>query len=184
MTILDATTLYDQALRGEPLFRAVFPEPLNTRDSFWTLGDWEIILPVPAPRPASGMQSIVRQIRGWTGWSSRRLADIVGTSHTTVLSVENGRPLVGGHSGDLRDRLTGAHDVIERIYVLAGRDHDTITRLLETAPSGRTAAITELEAGELGRAYLAALDVLRPPTPGLLVGDHPRQSGGTTALHD
>ena len=185
MTLVESTpTLYEEALRGEPLARVIFPERLNTHASFWNLGDWRIVLPAPLARPSPGVQRIVRQLREWTGWSARRLAEVVGTSHTTILSVENGRPLVGGHSGDLRDRLTDAHAVIERVHLLAGRDPDMLTRLLETAPPGGTAAIVELEAGEPGRAYLAALEVLRPRTPGLLVGDRPRRSGGSAALHD
>jgi hypothetical protein len=130
------------------------------------------------------MQHVVRQIRDWTGWSSRRLAEVVDTSHTTILGVENGRPLVGGHSGDLRDRLTDTHEVIERIWALAGSDPNLMRRLVETAPPGQRSAIAELAAGDPDRAYLAALEVLRPRTPGLLVGDRPRQRGATVALHD
>jgi len=184
MMVVDATTLYDEALRGEPLDRAIFPPPLDTGAPFWTLGEWRLIFPTSVPRLAPGMQRVVKQIREWTGWSARRLADVVGSSHTTILNVENGRPLVDGHSGDLRRRLTDTHDVIERIYVLAGRDPGTVTLFMETAPPGRRAAIDELQKGEPARAYLAAIDVLRPRTPGLLVGDRPRQRGGTAALHD
>ena len=184
MTVVDATTLYEDALRGEPFNRAIFQTPLNTRASFWTVGEWPVVLPFQVPRPAPGMQRVVKQIREWTGWSARRLAEVVGTSHTTVLSVENGRSLVDGHSGNLRQRVMDAHDVVDRIYLLAGRDPDTVTLLLETAPAGRRAAIDELQTGDPARAYLAAIDVLRPRTPGLLVGDRPRQSGGAAALHD
>ena len=184
MTVVDATTLYDEAVRGEPLGRAVFPPRLNTRTSFWTLGEWQLVLPASVPRPAPGMQRVVKQIREWTGWSARHLANVVGTSHTTILSVESGRSLVDGHSGDLRQRLADTYDVVERVHVLAIRDPETVTRLLETAPPGRKAAIDELRAGEPACAYLAAIDVLRPRSAGLLVGDRPRHSGGVAAMHD
>ncbi len=183
MIAVDAPTLYDQAIRGEPFARPVFPEHLNTRASFWTLGEWRIILPATAPLATPGMERIVKQIREWTGWSARRLADVVRTSHTTILSAENGRPLIGGHSGDLQRRLIDVHGVVERIHLLAGRNSKALARLLETG-SPETSAIEELEADHPARAYLAAIEVLRPRTPGLLVGDHPRQSGGTAALHD
>ena len=183
MTVVDAPTLYDGAIRGQPLARTIFPEPLNTGASFWTLGEWHIILPAPLPLAAPGVEHMVKQIREWTGWSARRLADVVGTSHTTILGVENGRSLVGGHSGDLRRRLVDTHGVVERIYLLAGRNPDAMARLLETGPPGRT-AIDELHGDEPARAYLAAIEVLQPRTTGLLVGDQPRQRGGTAALHD
>jgi len=136
MIAVDAPTLYDQAIRGEPFARTVFPEHLNTRASFWTLGEWRIILPATAPLATPGMERIVKQIREWTGWSARRLADVVRTSHTTILSAENGRPLIGGHSGDLQRRLIDVHGVVERIHLLAGRNSKVLARLLETDRRG------------------------------------------------
>lgn len=183
-TVVDATRLYDDALRGEPLQRTVFPPPLNTLTSIWTLGEWPLVLPASTPRPAPEVQRVAKQIREWTGWSARRLAEVLATTHTTILGVENGRALVGGHSGDLRRRLMDAYDVIQRVVVLAGHDPGAITRLLETAPPGRRAALAELQADKPARAHLAAIDVLRPQTPGLIVGDRPRSSGGSAALHD
>ena len=184
MTLIDTGTIYEQALRGEPLERVVFRAPLNTGSTVWTLGDWALIVPPPIPRPAPEMQRIVSHLKEWTGWSARRLAEVLITSHTTVLGIESGRPLVNGRSGDLRRRLTEMHDVVERIYLLANRDPDTVARLLDTAPPGRRSAIEEMQAGEAARAYLAAIDVLRPRTPGLLVGNRPRRGGATAPLHD
>lgn len=184
MTMVDAGTLYDEALRGEPLERVVFPASLNTCTSLWTLGDWALIVPPPIPRPAPEMQRIARHLMEWTGWSAHRLAEVLGTSHTTVLGIGNGRPLLDSRSGDLRRRLTEAHDVIERVYLLVNRDSDTVARLLDTVPPGRRSAIEEMQAGEPARAYLAAIDVLRPRTPGLLVGNRPRRGGATAPLHD
>ena len=45
MTVAEAPALYEAAFRGEPLQRTVFPEPLNTHDTFWTIGDWPIRVP-------------------------------------------------------------------------------------------------------------------------------------------
>ena len=184
MTVLD-NTLFERALFGEPLGRAVFaPTVISDRDHFWRVGGWPIVVPVPPPMPAPDMQRQVARLRSWTGWSARRLADALGTSHTTVLGVEGGRRLIQSHSGQLRQRLSDAHDVVERIFLVAGRDPSTTAFALETAMPGRAAAIDELRSGDPARAYLAAIDVLRPRPPGLLVGERPRRGGATAALHD
>jgi hypothetical protein len=185
MTVTDDPGLFDYALRGEPLPRMVFPEPLDTRNSFWTVGNWSIGLPFVVPQAAPQLQRVIREIRGWTGWSARRLADVVGSSHTTVRNAENGRPLVSGHSGDLRQRLVAIHDLVERIYVLVDRDAERTATLLTTAPPGRCSAVEELRAtGDAGRAYIALLDTLRPRRVGLLTGGRPRRDVATTALHE
>jgi transcriptional regulator with XRE-family HTH domain len=182
MTIL-AGDIYDTAIHGEPLQRAVFPPPLNTHSSFWTLGGWPIVLPAPDLQPAPSMQQVVRQIRQWTGWSTRRVAEVLETSHTTIRAVENGRALVGGHSGDLRRRLAEAHEVVERVFLLAGRDPARVATILESASPGHRSAAEELRTRNPARAYLAVVDVLRPRRPGLVVGDRPRRDGATAALH-
>jgi transcriptional regulator with XRE-family HTH domain len=185
MTVAEAPALYEAAVRGEPLQRAVFPEPLNTGATFWTVGDWPIAVPPPVPHIIPRLQRVISEIRGRTGWSARRLAEVVGSSHTTILNAENGRPLVSGHSGDLRQRLLDVYDVVERVYVLAGRDPRRTETILSTAPANRLSAADELAtSGDAGRAYVAALDVLRPRRTGLIVGDRPRRDGRTTALHE
>jgi len=185
MTVAEAPALYDAAFRGEPLQRTVFPEPLNTRDTIWTIGDWPIRVPAVVSPAVPRLQRVIREMRERTGWSARRLAEIVGTSHTTIINAENGRPLVSGHSGDLRQRLVETHDLIERVYVLVERDPVRTATILAVAPTGRRSAVEELrETGDPGRAYLAALDAIRPRRGWLLVGDRPRRDGPTTALHD
>ncbi len=185
MTVIEVPVLYEEAFRGEPLQRTVFPEPLRTHDSIWTIGDWPISVPAVVSHAVPWLQRIIQEIRERTGWSARRLAEVVGSTHTTISKAENGRPLMSGHSGDLRQRLIEAHDLIERVYVLVGRDPEKTGTILATAPTGRRSAVEELrETGDLGRAYLAALDTIRPRPTGLLVGDRPRPDGPTTALHD
>ena len=183
MTVI-APAIYDDAIIGETLERRVVPPTLNTASSLWTLGGWLLILPASDVRPVPELQWMVRQVRTWTGWSTRRLADAVGTSHTTIRAVENGRPLVGGHSGDLRQRLAAAHEVIERVYLLANRNVERVTAILDAAPPGRRSPIDELRSGDAAGAYLSALQVLNPSRPGLIVGDHPRRGGATVPLHD
>jgi len=185
MTVAEAPTFYEAAVQGEPLRRSVFPPRLNMQELIWTIGDWPLQVPEAAPRSIPGLQRVIAETRGWTGWSARRLADVVGSSHTTIINAENGRSLVSGHSGDLRQRLAAVHDLVERVYVLADRDRERTGTLLDTAPAGRRSAVDELRAGgNPGQAYLAALDVLHPRRTGLLVGDRPRRAGPTTALHE
>ncbi len=186
MTVTEAPALYEAALRGEPLQQTVFPALINTTRPFWTIGQWPIEVPSPSPQTIPRLQRVIREVRGRTGWSARRLADVVGSTHTTIRQAENGRPLMSGHSGDLRQRLLGLHDIVERVYILAGNDPERTATILLTGPAstGRS-AIDELRAtGDPGRAYVAALDVLRPRSTGLLVGDRPRRDEPTTALHE
>lgn len=137
------------------------------------------------PRSAPRLQRIIREVRYRTGWSARRLAEVVGSSHTTILNAENGRPLISGHSGDLGQRLVEIHDLVERVYLLVDRDPERTASALATAPPGRSSAVEELKAiGDPSRAYLAVLDSLRPRRPGLLIGSRPWRDGPTTALHE
>jgi hypothetical protein len=184
MITLDRATVYGEALFGEPLVRLVRYPPLNTDSHFWIVGDWTIVLPETAARPAPEVQRAIADLRGWTGWSARRLADVLGTSHTTVLRIEDGRPLMEGHSGDLRRRVADVHDVVKRIYLLADRDSAATVRLLETRSGGTDAPVDALQRGDLARAYLRAIDAVRPRETGLLVGGRPRREGATIPLHD
>jgi hypothetical protein len=128
---------------------------------------------------------MAQELGNWTGWSARQLGDVLGTSHTTVRAVQNGRPLTAGHSGDLRRRIVDAHAVVSRIFVLADYDAARTANALDAAPGHGPSARTIMEHGDPAKAYVAALDVLRPPTEGLLVGSHPAEPGRATApLHD
>lgn len=176
-------TLYDQAVRGEPFERIVPSPTLDTGPTFWTIGEWHLVLPDPDVLPAPGMQQMARQIRDWTGWSTRKLADVLGTSHTTVQAIENGRRLVDGHSGDLSRRLTDAHDAIERTWLLVDRDPQRVALVLDDDSWGHT-PVEELRRGDPASAHLAVVDTLRPRRPGLIVGDRPRRGDATSALHE
>lgn len=190
---VDTTTFLRDALVGAPLERIVPPPPsLDTGPTIWRtgeprmwiVGDWQLIFPNHTPRPAPDLQHMVARIREWTMWSARKLAEAIGTSHTTVYGIESGRRVVEGHSGDLRRRITDAYNVFERIFLLSGRDSSVMDRLLETAPPGRPSAMQELRSGAPNQAYLAALDVLRPRSPGMLTADRVRLTGATAELND
>ena len=196
MTAQRDDDFYEQTLyRGKPIRQAAAPTPLDrsvvaplfrvTQDRLWMLGDWPVGVPAPVIRPAPDVQRMTQELRNWTEWSARRLANVLRTSHTTVLAIETGRPLAAGHSGDLRRHIVDAHTVVSRIFVLANRDPRRTSRALDAAQGHGLSARTLLERGEPAKAYIAALDVLRPPTEGLLVGSHPAEPGLATApLHD
>lgn len=177
-------TVYDEALFGEPLVRRVRPQVLKARSGFWIVGDWSFEFPKLPIRPAPDIQQMAIQIRDQTGWSARRLAEVLATSHTTVLQIENGRPLIQGHSGDLRRRLADAHDLVVRVFLMADREPQRTSRLIETPLPDGESPLDHLRRGDLSRAYLSAIDVLRPRTPGLLVGNRPRRDGAAAPLHD
>lgn len=182
--ILERPTIYDEALFGEPLGLPVRHRTLDTNRPFWIVGEWLLVLPTTVVRRAPDVQRMISEVRAWTGWSSRQLASVLGTSHTTVLNAEAGRPLLALRSGDLRRRVSEVHDVVERVHLLAERDADTTSRLLANARRRGQSAVDALRAGRPEKAYLAAIDALRPRPAGILTGSRPRRSGATTALHD
>lgn len=174
---------FNEAETGTRLARRVTRPTLDTSQTFWSLGDWRLVAQATTGSVLPGMDRLVRRIREWTGWSARRLAEVTGTSHTTILGVEGGRPLVDGHSGELRRRLRETHDVIERLFVIAERNRDALTQLLEAGSPGDS-ALDALKSDKPTLAYLAAVEALRPRPQGLLTGRRPRQSGGSAPLHD
>lgn len=185
MMVLDTPELYARALQGTPLNWTVTPIEMNTALPIWTLREWSIEIPVHRATPTPEAQRMIQEIRRWTGWSVRRTADIVGSTHTTITNAEHGRPLVGGHSGDLRQRLGGLHDLVQRVHMMARGNIENTAMLLRTAPVGGLSAEQELAAtGDVTRAYLAVLDALRPERGRLMTGSRPRRDGPTTALHD
>ncbi len=196
MTELRVAGLYDRTLyEGEPIRQVAAPTRLDRavssplfhigQNRLWILGEWYVRLPALTVRPAPDVQRMTQELHDWTGWSARPLADVLGTSHTTVLAIQTGRPLTAGHSGDLRRRIVDAHAVVSRIFVLADHDRRRTAQALDTAPGHGLSARTLLGHGDPAKAYVAALDVLRPPAAGLLVGSHPSEPGRDTApLHD
>lgn len=179
-----AYTTYDQALYGQPLSVALGRRILNTKNRFWTVGDWPIEIPPAVSRGAPETQRMVADLKAWTGWSSRQLAGVLDTSHPTIGRVESGRELVAGHSGELRQRLRTTHDVVARIAIIASQDPKAIRDALEFETRPGASAKHALQSGEPSVALLRALDRLRPRSPGLISGTGSRRGGATAALHE
>lgn len=179
------TTLYDAALYGEPLQRPVPQLAIDTRGSIWRVGDWAVDLPLSLPRPVPEAARLIALVRDRTGWSARRLARILGVSHSTVLRIADGQHPAAAHSGDLPVRLRNTYDVVDRIHLLLMRDPAATARILDAAPPNGRSPAEELRAGNPAEAYLAAIDILRPSqAPGLLIGDRPRRDGATAPMHE
>jgi hypothetical protein len=184
MSVLEQPTIYDEAFYGEPLELPVPSRPLNTDGPLWRVGEWDLVFPDTPVRREPDVQHMISEIRGWTGWSKRQLAAVLGTSHTTVVNAEAGRPLVAARSGDLRRRVASTHDLVRRVFLLAGREPEATARILASPQGDNGAPLDSLQAGDYERAYVAAVDVLRPRQTGMLVSGRPRRPGATTALHD
>ena len=168
-----------------------------------TLGDdWTIAprAPVPvAPQFPPGwrippsesptvprLQESLRQIKDWTGWSSRALAEATGTTHPTVESILHGRSRLPRVPG-LARRVVALHELVSRLRVVVAGDRAELTRVLTEEPSrGGPSALTVLGSGEVPAAYLSALDVLRPPRVGAMMrGRFPSRPGeASVALDD
>ena len=126
------------------------------------------------------LQRSVREILEATGWSRRKLAVILGTTHPTVTSILTGRsPLrVDGLVG----RVASTHEVVQRIHIAAGRDR-VMTDYAINEPVGQNgeSAADHLAMNSFSTAYLKAIDVLNPPqSEGMMESIWPAQHGQAT----
>jgi hypothetical protein len=128
----------------------------------------------------------LRDMQRWTGWSNRQLGAILNVSHPTVAAILGGRSELLARSPAVRLRLEEAHQVVQRVHLLAGRDHGRTAEALKQPAFRGAAAIEHLSAGRADDAYLAALYSLRPPRTGrLMVGRRPLNPGdAAVAIHD
>lgn len=161
------------ALRREPTPLTQFAAP-----------GWTIPPSTPTEFPSVQMQ--LRQIRDWTGWSSRTLGMLTGTTHPTIESVLEGRTRLT-RIPDTARRISVLHRLIVRLRVVVHGDPEMLVRVLSESPGeGRSTAVELFRVGDLAGAYLAALDVLRPPRTGNMMRSlFPARPGeATSALHD
>jgi hypothetical protein len=127
----------------------------------------------------------LRQIRDWTGWSSRTLGMLTGTTHPTIESVLEGRTRLT-RIPDTARRISVLHRLIVRLRVVVHGDPEMLVRVLSEPPgNGHPTAAELFTAGDLAGAYVAALDVFRPPRTGNMMRSlFPAQPGkATSALH-
>jgi transcriptional regulator with XRE-family HTH domain len=151
--------------------------PIETATS--ELFDFWVQVPATASRPAPRVQSMTVAIRKFTGWSQRKLAVVLNTSHPTVAALEQGRSTA--RVGDMFERIVEVHGVVERLFLLANQEAAEVDRLLEAAYETGPPAIELLGDRRPAEAYLAALDVSRPRRVGqMMKGVWPASAGQAT----
>lgn len=106
---------------------------------------------------------LLRQVNSLTGWSFRDIADVVGTSHTTVGKLANGA-VPTSRSADAAERIEPMLDVLTRIsrLVVPGSD---LAAVLEQPVAGGETPRDVLRSGEWSRALLLTMDVINGPRP-------------------
>lgn len=152
---------------GRSLFAVTRAAASGIEDLFAGCTAW-IALPA-RPQPTEALPSrlalLVKESRSLTGWSQRDLAVILGTSHTTVRRLETeGR--ISPRTRDTAARAAQLHGVLARLARLTSSREQLATVLATPGPAGTPADL--LRSGDWPRAYLAALDALRPPVRGML----------------
>lgn len=178
-----AGTLYDAGVtsatdNGTVIYSVSAPpatQELRNFFDFWVrLAPWRSSPLLDAQRQASELQS-------WTDWSDRTLAQVLGTTHPTVRALLEGRGATTSRTALVRARLREVHEVVARIHALTGGSAAVTARALSELPPGSDRRpLDYLRSGDLGRAYLAALDVVRPAprdTDGLLSADWSIRAG-------
>lgn len=155
--------------------------PGHTEQSSNLFDIW-VRLPAPKPYTPPRIREQTEKIRARTGWSQRRLATILNTTHPTVKTLEQGRPVT--RVKDIAVRLSDIDRIVERVFILAKESPQETNRILSTTTrNDRLSAADLLQNGDPTGAYLAALQVLRPQTErsGMVIGLWPSQPGGATA---
>lgn len=154
--------------------------PVHAEQSSNLFDIW-VKLPAPKPYTAPRIREQTKQIRARTGWSQRRLATILNTTHPTVKALQQGRPVT--RVKDIAVHLSDIDRIVERVFILAKRRPQETNRILSTTTrNDRLSAADLLQNGDPAGAYLAALQVLRPQTArsGMVSGLWPSRPGGAT----
>jgi hypothetical protein len=161
------------------------PFPLAGFRWLGDLANYEIRLPDPAPRSLPRLQTTMRELTEWTGWSNRELALAIHSTHPTVDAVLQGHSTLERQPAQAA-RAFHLHELVSRLRILSQGDRAEITRALRTPSMNGRSALDALEAGNIPGAYLQALDVLRPPrSSGMMQSRFPRRPGeASTALSD
>lgn len=124
-----------------------------------------IVLPAASAELPSPVPGLLLEVGAMTGWSRRDLADVLGTSHTTVGRLSaNGR--VTSRTRNVTSRLAELHAVIVRLFRVAGGQESLRQALTRDTKNGRASQL--LREGDWAAAYTTALDVLRSPRPTML----------------
>jgi transcriptional regulator with XRE-family HTH domain len=112
-------------------------------------------------------QQMLRDVKAWTGWSQRILADVIGVTHPTVARILAGE--LPARSPEAVARLHHVRDVVHRLWVLSGRRPRRVNELVSLAKSSDGASVVELlKEQQWSRAYLLALRLRNGAEPEML----------------
>jgi hypothetical protein len=176
-----AGTLYDAGIisatdDGTVVNPAWSPSPA---EQLWNFYDYWVRLAPWRPSSLLDVQRQATELQSWTDWSDRTLAQVLGTTHPTVRALLQGRGATTSRTATVRARLREVHEVVARIHALAGGSAAITARALSELPPGSDRRpLDYLRVGDVRQAYLAALDIVRPPRAGgLLSADWPVRAG-------
>lgn len=153
-----------QAEEGMVLF-TLPPTPAKDIEQFLQGYTAWIQLPRETSEPVSRLTRLLRESRATTGWSQREIAEVLGTSHTTIRRLE-AEGKVSIKSRDIAAKVPHLHAVLLRLARAAGSPSALATALV--TPIGDTTATTLLQEGQWTRAFTTALDAVRGPRPEML----------------
>lgn len=136
--------------------------------------------PFVVPQPGCGLEELLathtawmqlpstyadqlRQVNDLTGWSFRDIAEVLGTSHTTVGKLANGA-IPTSRSADAAERIAPMLDVLTRISRLVAQGRDLAVVLEQSTDQGESTR-DALRSGDWSRALLTAMDVINGPRP-------------------
>ena len=147
----------------------------------WGIDD-RVRLPEVKAQPTRRVQTMIRDVRAWTGWSDRRLATALGITHPTVAALAKGTSV--GRTSDA-EQIAALHDVVRQIYLLCGKDSTETDRVFVTENESGSSAFVLLSNGDIVAGYLAALDLARPRSGGKMLASRlPSAVRGTVPLHE
>jgi hypothetical protein len=145
----------------EPIGTVTLPAVHDYRHerSQYAFSDW-LFIPLYIPQPVPDLTRVLNRLVDRTGWSNRRIAGIVGTTHPTIQAIKSGRD--PERRPDLAEALYNAAEVVEKISRLALGNQATLKSVLSNRGQGDT-PLHLLAAGEYAKAYLRALDLISKP---------------------
>lgn len=126
----------------------------------YLFNDWLLIAPYVS-QPIPDLSRIVNRLIDRTGWSNRRIAEIVGTTHPTIGAIKKGRE--PERKPELAEALFNTAEVVEKISRLANGNQAILKVALNQRGQDGFTSLQLLAAGEYAKAYLKALDVLNRP---------------------
>jgi hypothetical protein len=171
---------------AEPRSVSTREETLDTTNLIWIIQNWDLQFPDfdSILLVSENIKSKISDILRWTDWSSIQLGDVLLSNNSIVEAILNGNPVAKYHIDEIKDSISDAHKVIERIYELAKKDSKETQRILNSSVRSQPSVIEHLKSGQPSKAYLAALDLLNQRTAGLIVGNYIRQQDAVAPLHD